>query len=295
MRQPRVEGRVTVEDAARVRAFASAWRAFHGGTPADAFRALLRLGLDAAARSAVQDARLADLDDRLARIETLLDALGRAVSATPALVGWLLANVPAPVSDAPSAEALADTLETLLECDWAERCRAHGLPRPRTVPTPAAAPAFGVGAPALAVPASPRLRATTLRLAPRDFERAAAHAVRAGLGRQAALVDLVQRGLDAAEAQGSRDALERLLDRARRIERQLDLIGPLATSPASVAVHLFGRLAGRSEEWERVLLDEVRTVAAATWRGLQHGPPQPVPGKLALDPSDEEENDGWPT
>jgi hypothetical protein len=210
-------------------------------------------------------------------------------------VGWLLANTPAPAPDAPSAEALADTLETLLECDWDERCRAQGLPRPRTVPVPAAAPAFGVGAPALAPPRSPRLRATTLRLAPGDFERAAAHAVRAGLGRQATLVDLLQRGLEAVEAQGSRDALERLLERVRRIERQLDLIGPLATSPASVAVHLFRRITGRSEEWERVLLDEVRTVADATWRGLQHGPPQPVPGKLALDPSDEEENDGWPT
>jgi hypothetical protein len=294
MRQPRIEGRVTAEDMARVRAFSSAWRAFHGGTDADAFRALLRLGLDSAGRPHVHDARLADIEDRLQRIEVALDALGRAVSGTPALVTWLLANVPAPAPDAPSADALADALETLLECDWDERCRLHGVPRPRPTRETPAAP-LGTAAPVPDSPAGSRLRATTVRLSPRDFDRAAAHAVRLGLGRQAALVDLVQRGLDSAEATAARDTLARLLDRARRIERQLDLIGPLATSPASVAIHLFRHIAGRNDEWERVLLHEVRTVAEATWRGLHQGPPQPVPGRLALDPIDDTEGDGWPT
>jgi prophage regulatory protein len=40
MRLPRLEGRVSEADLARVRAFARVWRSFHRGTDADAFRAL---------------------------------------------------------------------------------------------------------------------------------------------------------------------------------------------------------------------------------------------------------------
>ncbi len=143
--------------------------------------------------------------------------------------------------------------------------------------------------------ARPRLRPLTVRLAQRDVERVTAHALRGARSQQATLVDLVQRGLDASECEVRRDDLARLLDRAERVERLLDAIGALATSPASVVIHLWRHLTGRSEEWERVLLHEVCVVAEATWRALQEGPPQPLPGRLALDPSDETEGDGWPT
>lgn len=295
MRQPRVEGRVSCDELARVRAFSSAWRAFHGGSNADAFRALICRGLDAAARSSADDERWYDLEDRVERIEALLDALGRAVSATPALAAWLLANAPSTDASAPSAEELAEGLEELLAADWNERRHRLGLPRPRPrSPRPAR--------PALDIPPAPskaasrtRLRAVTVRLAPRDFERTAAYAMRGARNRQAALVDLVRRGLDASECETRRDDLARLLDRAERIERLLDVIGPLATSPAAVVVHLWRHLTGRPEEWERVLLHEVAVVAEATWHALQEGLPQAAPGRLALDPIDETEGDGWPT
>jgi hypothetical protein len=290
-----LEGRVTAEDMARVQAFTRAWRAFHRGTAADAFRALVRLGLDAAARPGDEDTRAYDLEDRLTRIEALLDALGRAVSATPALAAWLLANAPVTQAEAPAAEVLAEALEELLAADWDERRREHGLPRPRSIERRAPRPALDVPAPRQPSVARGRLRATTLRLSPRDFDRAAAHALRSTQARQAALVELLRRGLDAAECEARRDDLARLLDRADRIERLLDAIGPLATSPASVIIHLWRHLTGRPEEWERVLLHEVSVVAEATWHALQSGPAQPVPGKLRLDPTNEAEGDGWPT
>lgn len=294
MAQPRLEGRVSSDEMARVRAFSSAWRAAHGGTDADAFRALVRLGLDAAARPRSHDARGFDVEDRLERIEALLDALGRAVSGTPSLAAWLLANAPATRADAPSAEAMAEALEELLAADWDERRQRLGLPRPRAPVRRREAVALDVPARCEA-PSGPRLKGTTVRLSPGDWERVAAHVARVGVGRQAALVDLVRRGLDTAEVESVRDDLARLLDRAHRIEAQLDAIGPLATSGASVVVHLWRHLTGRPEEWERAVLRETFDVAEATWHGLQEGPPQPVPGKLQLDPIAESEGDGWPT
>jgi hypothetical protein len=295
MRQPRVEGRVSSGELARVRAFSSAWRAFHGGSNADAFRALICRGLDAAARGSAEDERWYDLEDRVERIEVRLDALGRAVSATPALAAWLLANAPSTDASAPSAEELAEGLEELLAADWDERRQRLGLPCPGRRQARAERPALGVPA-APSKGATPRrLRAVTVRLAPGDFARAAAHALRGARNQQAALVELVRRGLDAVECETRRDDLARLLARAERIERLLDAIGPLATSPASVVIHLWRHLTGRTEEWERVLLHEVTVVAEASWHALQEGPPQPVPGRLALDPSDETEGDGWPT
>lgn len=122
-----------------------------------------------------------------------------------------------------------------------------------------------------------RLKGTTVRLSPGDFERVAAHIARTGASRQVALVGLIRRGLDAVEVETVRDDLARLLDRARRIEMQLDAIGPLATSAASVVVHLWRHATGRPEEWEQVVLRETFDVAEATWHGLQSGPPQPPP------------------
>ncbi len=295
MRQPRVEGRVTSDELARVRAFSSAWRAFHGGSNADAFRALIRLGLTAAAHGGDLDERWYDVEDRIERIEVLLDALGRAVSATPALAAWLLAHAPSTDAAGPSAEELADGLEELLAADWDERRQRLGLPRAGPRPARVERPALDLPAAPSKSVVRPRLRAVTVRLGQRDVERVTAHALRGARSQQATLVDLVQRGLDAAECELRRDDLARLLDRANRLERLLDVIGPLATSPASVVIHLWRHLTGRSEEWERVLLHEVSVVAEATWRALQEGPPQPLPGRLALDPSDETEGDGWPT
>lgn len=294
MRLPRLEGRVSAADLARVQAFARAWRSFHRGRDADAFRALVRLGLDAAARPAAHDERWHELHDRLERVETLLDALGRAASATPALVAWLVAQAPGSGEARLSAEALAATLEALLEADWDERCRARGLPRAHVGVRRVRRPVLGM--PEAPGPGSARrLVATTVRLSARDFERAAAYGVRGELGRQAALAELVQRGLDVAEAQAAHDDIAALLDSARRIEQQLDAIGALATSPAAVAVHLWRRAAGLSEEWERMVLGEVEAVAEATWHSLQAGPPRPVPGRLVLEPGHESEGDGWPT
>jgi hypothetical protein len=295
MAQPRLEGRVSPDEMARVRAFSSAWRAAHGGTDADAFRALVRLGLDAAARPCSHDARWFEIEDRLERIEVLLDALGRAVSAMPSLAAWLLANAPATQFDAPSAEAMAEALEELLALDWDERCRRHGVPRPRAPLLRSEPVVFDVPPSREANAPGLRLKGTTVRLSPGDWERVAAHVARTQLTQQAALVGLIRSGLDAAEIETVRDDLARLLGRAHRIESQLDAIGPLATSGASVVVHLWRHLTGRPEEWEQVVLREAFAVAEATWHGLQEGPPQPVPGKLLLDPIDESEGDGWPT
>jgi hypothetical protein len=294
--RPLLEGRITPAEMTRVRAFSRDWCALHGGTSSDAFRALLRLGLDAFARPRLHDARWCELHDRLSRLETLTDALGRAVSATPALAAWLLAQAPATTS-APSAEALGDAIEALCAADWDDRCRALGVPRARPgVVRPTTAP---VDAPHTNpdVPPLPRrtLVATTVRLSPEDFERACAYAMRAELGRQAALADLVQRGLDATDSEAQLDDIARLLVSARRIEAQLDAIGPLATSPGSVVVHLWRTLTGRPEEWEWTVLREVFDIAEMSWRALQDGPPQPAPGRLQVDPIDAEEGDGWPS
>jgi hypothetical protein len=296
MPAPRLEGRVTPSELARVQAFSRAWRALHGGTASDAFRALLRLGLDAAARPGMHDERWCDLDDRLVQIEARLDALGRAVAANPALTAWLLAQAPAQAS-APTAEALGDAIEALCQADWDDHCRALGVPRARPWVKRPTSPPLGLPDPDPDAPPLPRqhLVATTVRLSPEHFERAVAYATRVDLGRQAALAELVQRGLDAADSEAQLDDIARLLVSSRRIEAQLDAIGPLAASPASVVIHLWRQLTGRPEEWEWAVLREVYDIAEMTWRALQNGPPQPVPGRLRVDPIDEEEDDGWPS
>ncbi len=295
MSGPLLEGRVSPAEMARVRAFSRHYCALHGGTHADAFRALVHLGLDAFARPRLHDERWCDLHDRLTHIEALVDALGRAVSANPALAAWLLAQAPATRST-PSAESLADALDGLLAADWDDRCRALGVPRARPHVTRPTTSATGASDTRRDLPPLPRrtLVATTVRLSPEDFQRACSYALRVELGRQAALARLVQRGLDAADAEAQLDDVARLLVSARRIEAQLEAIGPLATSPASVVVHLWRTLTGRTEEWEWRVLREVFEVAEMTWRSLQSGPPQPTPGRLRVDPGDDEEGVGWP-
>lgn len=293
LRWPFIGVRVPPREHARVERFARASRGLPAGGRSSAVRALLALGLDAAARPAWRDERWCDLHDALARIDALLDALGRAVSANPALLAWLLGQIP-DGRQAPSADALAQSLEALLEADWDERCRLRGVPRAR--PVPQAARALRETPRDAAAPQQRRrLVATTVRLSERDVQRVLAYATRVDLGRQAALAQLVQRGLDATDADAARDDVDRLLDSARRIELRLDLIGALTTSPASVVLHLWRHLTGRTEEWERVLLHEVQAVAEATWHALRSAAAQPLPGSLALDPSDETEGDGWPS
>ncbi len=296
MSRPLLEGRVSSAEMARVRAFSRDYYALHGGTQSDAFRALLRLGLDVFARPRLHDERWCELHDRLTRIETLVDALGRAVSANPALAAWLLAQAPATAS-APSAEAIGDALEALCAADWDDRCHVLGVPRARRDVTRPTTPAARTSDTRRDVPPMPRrtLVATTVRLSPEHFQRACSYAARAELGRQAALVDLVQRGLDMTDAEAQVDDIARLLVSSRRIEAQLDAIGPLATAPASVVVHLWRRLTGRSEQWEWTVVREVFDAAERAWRALQSGPPQPAPGRLQVDPSDEEEGVGWPS
>ncbi len=295
MSDPLLEGRISPSDMARFQAFSRGWQALHGGTPGDAFRAFVRLGLDAASRPHLEDPRWCEFHDRLQEIERLVDTLGRAVSANPALAAWLISQAPV-TADAPTPQAIGDAIEALCAADWDDRCRALGVPRARPWVKRPTTPPIDIPEADPDAPPIPRdhLIATTVRLAPQDFERVCAYASRFAARRQSALVELVQRGLDATDADAQLDDIARLLVSSRRIEAQLDAIGPLATSPGSVVLHLWRRLTGRSEEWEWTVLRELFDVAEMSWRALQEGPPQPAPGCLLVDPINEEEGDGWP-
>lgn len=264
-----VQVRVPARDLARVEAFVRAWRALHPGGRSAALRALLGLGLDAAARPATYDERWLDVQERLSRVESLLDALGVAVSAIPALVAFLQSQADARLDDEARA-ALADAIELLIQADWDQRCRARGIPRPRFVKLPRCAP---IGRP-VREPAR-RPWKTSVRLTRETRARIAAVALRDDVSSQAALRHALDLGLRALEAAAHHDALERLWNATKRIEIQLDEIGALATGAPAVAVHLWRRSKRLPDEHEALLLAELHDVALATWAHILAGPAQP--------------------
>ena len=279
-----VQARVPPRDHARVEHYVAVWRALHPGDRSAAVRALLALGLDAAARPATYDERWLDVTERLGRIEALLDALGVAVSAIPALVGFLQHQADPCLEDDARA-ALADNLELLFQADWDHRCRTRGIPRPRFTKLPRTAP---IGRPGRE--AAKRPWKTTVRLAREVRERIVAVALREQISAQAALRFALDLGLRALESEAHHDALARLSEATKRIEIQLDEIGALATGGPAVAAHLWRRARRLGDEDEARLLAELESVAVATWAQLLAGPPQPpVPDvyedALPVDPS----------
>lgn len=271
MRWPFVATRLPPDDHARLERFVVAWRALHRGGRASAVRALLRLGLDAAACPRHYDERWLDIDERLSRVEVLLDALGVAVSAIPSLVAWLQQQA-APYMTEEARLALAERFEALLQADWDQRCRNRGIPRPRFVRVPCRAPIGTRVAPPVG-----RAWKTSVRL-PQVFRaRLAALALRDDTSAQAALRHALQVGLAALEERAHRDDVQRLLDAVKRIEVQLDEIGALAASGPSLGVHLWRRAKGYSDRAEANLLAELQTVALATWAHLLAGPPDLTP------------------
>lgn len=280
-----VQARVDATESARIDTFIRASNGAAKTTNSDAIRALIRLGLDAAARPELFDDRWLDLEERLDRIERLLDVLGRCVAANPALVGWMLAQ--GRERGEKGRERLAESVELLIQADWDERCRVRGIPRPRHVPRPRRQP-VGTGVEAH----DHRLYPMTVRLPEWYRRRVQALAVRTGERPSIALCHLVEIGIRMAEAEGWHDDIDRLLTSARRIEVQLDEIGALATGPASVVVHLWRREKGLPDEWEQVVLNEVVEVAEATWMNLQQGPPQPAPPELVTGWDDEADDAG---
>jgi len=276
-----VEARVNAVDSARVEAFVRAWNGPSKRSESEAIRALIRLGLEAAAQPPLFDERWLDIEERLARIERLLDALGLCVAANPALTAWLMAQVGHERGPA-ARERLAENIELLVQSDWDTRCRARGIPRPRHVPRPRRQPS---GQPTSTE--TRKLYRMTLRLPESFRQRIQAFAVREDQPPLAALRRLVQIGINVAEAESWRDEIDRLLESSRRIEVQLDEIGALATGPASVSVHLWRREKDLPEEWEQAVVSEVVEVAEATWMNLLAGPPQPAPPELVGDEDDD--------
>jgi predicted DNA-binding protein len=239
------------------------------GDRAAAVRALLLLGLDAAARPQTYDERWLDVSERLAQIEALLDAVGIAVSAMPALVAWLQQQATPYLSDDAKA-ALAERVEALIQADWDQRCRNRGIPRPRFTRVPRRTPIGDSVMPPLR-----RAWQTSVRLPSALRSRVVALALRENTTSQAALRRALLVGLDALEDRAYRDDVQRLLDAAKRIEVQLDEIGALATSGPSVGVHLWRRGKGYSGEAEAAVLAELHAVALATWAHLVAGPSDP--------------------
>lgn len=281
-----VETRVDATESARIDAFIRAWNGPSKRSESDALRALLRLGLEAAAQPRLFDERWLDIEERLARIEQLLDALGRCVAANPALTAWLLSQVGHERGEAARVR-LAESIELLIQADWDERCRTRGIPRPRHVSKPRRQ--------AVGQPASTRdhkVYRMMLRLPESFRERVQAFAVRQDQPPLVALRRLVEIGIHVAEAESWRDDIDRLLDSAKRIEVQLDEIGALASGPASVSVHLWRREKGLPDEWEHAVVTEVGEVAEATWMNLLAGPPPPAPAELVGDEDDEALTEG---
>ena len=278
----RVEARVDASEAARIDAFIRATNGASRRSESEAIRALLRLGLEAAAQPRLFDERWLDLEERLTRIEQLLDALGRCVSANPALAAWLFSQV-GHERDTATKERLADSIELLLQADWDERCRSRGIPRPRHVPRPRRQP---IGSPE----GKPKRQVyrMTLRLPAAHRERVRALAIRLGHPPLVALRHLVEMGIRVAETETWRDDLDRLVGAARRIEVQLDEIGAVAAGPAALIVHLWRREKGLPEEWEHAVVTEVGEVAEAAWMNLLAGPPMAPPADLISDGDDDE-------
>lgn len=270
MRRPFVGLRLPHEEHARVEAFVRAWRGLHRGTRTAALRTLLRFGLDTAARPQMHDERWLDLDEQLARMATLIDALGVAVSAIPALVAWLQQQS-APDLDDAERTAIGEHLEVLIQGDWDDRCRRRGIPRPRHVRRPRRR-AIGGARP------TPTTRPwqTTVRLPLDARERVTGVALREHTSARVALQRALLIGLDVLEGAAYEQPLERLLEATRRIQVQLDEIGALATGGPSVAVHLWRRLTDAPDELETAILAEMNTVAVATWAQVLAGPPQPA-------------------
>ncbi len=268
MSWPFVGTKVPPDLHARLQRFARAWCAMHGGDRSAALRALLALGLDTAARPAHYDERWLDLQERVERVETLLDALGVAVSALPALVTWLHAtSSPHRVRQADAA--LAERLDALFAADWDQRCRTRGIPRPRHTKA--------LRRPPLGEPSRPyvrRTKKTTVRLTNDLYDRVLAVAVADDIPWQVALCRLLDIGVRHVDAVRDADDLRRLLESSRRIEVQLDEIGALATGAPSISVHLWRRVNKLTDQDEADLLAEVHAVAVATWAQLLGGPPQ---------------------
>lgn len=270
MRWPFVGIKIPPRDHALLERFVAAWRSLHPGDRSAALRALMRLGLDAASRPQNYDDRWLDVSERLSRAEALLDALGVAVSAIPALVTFLHSHADSGL-DERARVVLAERLELLFEADWDHRCRTRGIPRPRFAKLPRRAP---LGKPTR----EPARRAwkTTVRLSNETRERVVAAALRDEITSQAALRRALDFGLRQLEVAAHHDELQRLVDAVKRIEIQLDEIGALATGGPAVAVHLWRRAKRLSDEDEATLLAEVYDVAVATWAQLLAGPPQPA-------------------
>lgn len=270
MSWPFVGLKIPPGDHALLERFVAAWRALHPGDRSAALRALLRLGLDAAARPQNYDDRWLDVRERLSRAEALLDALGVAVSGVPALVTFLQSHAHGAL-DERTRTALAERLELLFQADWDHRCRARGVPRPRFTTLPRRAP---IGEP-IHEPAR-RAWKTTVRLSRETRARVVAVTLRDEITSQAALRRALELGLRQLEVGAHHDELQRLVDAVKRIEIQLDEIGALATGGPAVAVHLWRRAKRLSDADEATLLAEVYDVAAATWAQLLAGPPQPA-------------------
>jgi hypothetical protein len=273
MNWPFVGAKVPPDMHARMQRFIQAWCAMHGADRSAAVRRLLELGLDSAARPAHHDERWLDLLERLERIETLLDALGVAVSALPALVTWLHA-MSSPYRDPQGDAALAARLDALFAADWDQRCRTRGIPRPRYVKVARRAPIGEAARQQVR-----RTRKTTVRLTPELCDRVLAVAQRDELPWQVALCRVLEFGLRHADGEHDADNTRRLLDSARRIEVQLDEIGALATGAPSISAHLWRRANNLSDQDEADLLAEVQAVALATWAHLLSGAPQAAPSE----------------
>jgi hypothetical protein len=278
----RFEARVDESDSARIDTFIRTWNGGSKRSASDAIRALIRLGLDAAARPSTFDERWLDLNERLARMELLLDGLGRCVAANPALAAWMLAQ--GNERGEAARERLAQSIEVLIQADWDERCRARGIPRPRHVPRSRRQP---IGTP-IGTPTRRDLYRMTLRLPTTYRERVHALAIRMDQPPLVALRRLVEIGIHVTEAETWHDEIDKLLDSARRIEVQLDEIGALATGTGLVTVHLWRRHKGLSDEWEQAVVNEVTEVAEGAWMNMLAGPPPPAPQSLLSDEDDDE-------
>ncbi len=278
--RPPIEVRVNDAESERIEGFIAAWRTLHGGDRSAALRALLQLGLDAAARPQMHDERWLDLGEHLERMSTLIDALGVSVSAMPALVAWLHQQAH-PYASTEQRAALADRMEALMHLDWDERCRRRGIPRPRYTRTPRTRP---IGEPSTRTAARPWR--TTVRLPAELRERVLGVAARERNSAHAALLRALTVGLDVLEGAAYGRPMERLLDATRRIQVQLDEIGALAGGGPAVAAHLWRRLNHRSERAEAALIAEMWHIARATWAHLLSDPepyaaPPPEPEEEA--------------
>jgi hypothetical protein len=227
------------------------------------------------------DERWLDFEERLARLELLLDALGRCVSANPSLAAWLISQSGRD-RDAKARERLAESIELLLQADWDERCRARGIPRPKHTRRERRPP---IGTPQ----AKPdrQVHRMMLRLPTAYRDRVLAFAMRTSQRPLVALRRLVEMGIQMAETETWRDDIDRLVSAARRLEIQLDEIGAIASGPAALVVHLWRREKDFSDEWEQAVIAEVGEVAEAAWLNLLAGPPPPAPRELVGDDDDD--------